>query len=125
MARLIAEPMSARSDSSSSSRTSAALVGRSASAASPKPQATATRCWCGTSARPPRPLYDNYLRYDVFADFEPIGRVTDVPMTIVGKKDLSPKDIGELIAWVKAKQVDGELPMPASARQRTCAACCS
>ena len=50
-------------------------------------------------------LYDN-LRYDVFADFEPIGRITDVPMTIVGKKDLSPKDIGELIAWVKAKQVD-------------------
>jgi len=42
----------------------------------------------------------------VFADFEPIGRITDVPMTIVGKKDLSPKDIGELIAWVKAKQVD-------------------
>jgi tripartite-type tricarboxylate transporter receptor subunit TctC len=50
-------------------------------------------------------LYDN-LRYDVFNDFEPIGRITDVPMTIVGKKDLSPKDIGELIAWVKAKQVD-------------------
>jgi putative tricarboxylic transport membrane protein len=50
-------------------------------------------------------LYDN-LRYDVFGDFEPIGRITDVPMTIVGKKDLSPKDIGELIAWVKAKQVD-------------------
>jgi tripartite-type tricarboxylate transporter receptor subunit TctC len=50
-------------------------------------------------------LYDN-LRYDVFADFEPIGRITDVPMTIVGKKDLSPKDIGELIAWVKQKQLD-------------------
>ena len=50
-------------------------------------------------------LYDN-LRYDVFGDFEPIGRITDVPMTIVGKKDLAAKDIGELIAWVKAKQVD-------------------
>src|SRR5262245_56614827 len=42
-------------------------------------------------------LYDN-LRYDVFGDFEPIGRITDVPMTIVGKKDLGAKDIGELIA---------------------------
>jgi len=50
-------------------------------------------------------LYDN-LRYDVFGDFEPIGRITDVPMTIVGKKDLAAKDIGELIAWVKQKQVD-------------------
>ena len=42
----------------------------------------------------------------MFDDFEPIGRITDVPMTIVGKTDLAAKDIGELIAWVKAKQVD-------------------
>jgi tripartite-type tricarboxylate transporter receptor subunit TctC len=48
-------------------------------------------------------LYDN-LRYDVFKDFEPIGRITDVPMTIVGKKDLAAKDIGELIAWLRQKQ---------------------
>ena len=48
-------------------------------------------------------LYDN-LRYDVFNDFDPIGRITDVPMTIVGKKDLAAKDIGELIAWLKEKQ---------------------
>ena len=32
-------------------------------------------------------LYDN-LRYDVLNDFDSIGRITDVPMTIVGKKDL-------------------------------------
>ena len=50
-------------------------------------------------------LYDN-LRYDVFKDFDPIGRITDVPMTIVGKKDLAAKSIAELIAWVKQKQVD-------------------
>ena len=48
-------------------------------------------------------LYDN-LRYDVFNDFDPIGRITDVPMTIVGKKGLAAKDIGELIAWLKEKQ---------------------
>jgi tripartite-type tricarboxylate transporter receptor subunit TctC len=47
-------------------------------------------------------LYDN-LRYDVFADFDPIGRITDVPMTIVAKKALAAKDIGELIAWLKEK----------------------
>ena len=50
-------------------------------------------------------LYDN-LRYDVLNDFDSIGRITDVPMTIVGKKDLAAKDIGELIAWVKQKQLD-------------------
>jgi tripartite-type tricarboxylate transporter receptor subunit TctC len=50
-------------------------------------------------------LYDN-LRYDVLNDFDSIGRITDVPMTIVGKKDLAAKDIGELIAWMKAKQTD-------------------
>jgi tripartite-type tricarboxylate transporter receptor subunit TctC len=50
-------------------------------------------------------LYDN-LRYDVLNDFDSIGRITDVPMTIVGKKDLGAKDIGELIAWVKQKQLD-------------------
>ena len=37
-------------------------------------------------------LYDN-LRYDVFNDFDPIGRITDVPMTIVGKKSLAAKDV--------------------------------
>jgi tripartite-type tricarboxylate transporter receptor subunit TctC len=50
-------------------------------------------------------LYDN-LRYDVFKDFDPIGRITDVPMTIVGKKDLAAGNIGELVAWLKQKQAD-------------------
>ena len=48
-------------------------------------------------------LYDN-LRYDVFNDFDPIGRITDVPMTIVGKTSLAAKDIGELMAWLRQKQ---------------------
>ena len=40
----------------------------------------------------------------MFNDFDPIGRVTDVPMTIVGKTSLAAKDIGELIAWLRQKQ---------------------
>jgi len=48
-------------------------------------------------------LYDN-LRYNVIDDFDSIGRITDVPMTIVGKANLEPKTATDLIAWVKQKQ---------------------
>jgi tripartite-type tricarboxylate transporter receptor subunit TctC len=50
-------------------------------------------------------LYDN-LKYNVLDDFDGIGRITDVPMTIVGKAGLEAKSIGDLLAWVKAKQKD-------------------
>jgi len=50
-------------------------------------------------------LYDN-LRYNAIDDFDSIGRITDVPMTIVGKANLEPKDIAELLIWVKQKQKD-------------------
>lgn len=46
-------------------------------------------------------LYDT-LKYDVVKDFEHIGRITDVPMTIVSKQALPMNSIGELIAWMKA-----------------------
>jgi tripartite-type tricarboxylate transporter receptor subunit TctC len=48
-------------------------------------------------------LYDN-LRYDVINDFDSVGRITDVPMTIVGRATLEPKTVAELIAWIKQKQ---------------------
>lgn len=48
-------------------------------------------------------LYDN-LKYDPVADFDHIGRITDVPMTIVSKAALPPKTIDELIAWMKANK---------------------
>jgi tripartite-type tricarboxylate transporter receptor subunit TctC len=48
-------------------------------------------------------LYDN-LRYNVIDDFDSIGRIADVPMTIVGKATLEPKNAAELIAWVKQKK---------------------
>ncbi len=48
-------------------------------------------------------LYRN-LRYDPQKDLEPIGLVTDVPMTFIGKKDFPPKDMKELITYVKANK---------------------
>jgi tripartite-type tricarboxylate transporter receptor subunit TctC len=48
-------------------------------------------------------LYEN-LRYNVINDFDSIGRIADVPMTIVGKANLEPKNAAELIAWVKQKK---------------------
>jgi tripartite-type tricarboxylate transporter receptor subunit TctC len=48
-------------------------------------------------------LYRN-LRYDPVKELAPIGLVTNVPMTIIGKKDFPPKDMKELIAYVKANK---------------------
>lgn len=45
-------------------------------------------------------LYDN-LKYDPLADFDHIGRITDVPMTVVSKTALPAKNIGDLIKWIK------------------------
>lgn len=44
------------------------------------------------------------LPYDTINDFESIGLVTDVPMTIVAKKDLPPKDFKELITYVQQQK---------------------
>lgn len=44
------------------------------------------------------------LPYSPIKDFEPIGLVTDVPMTIVAKKDLPPKDIKELLEYLKTNK---------------------
>ncbi|MBI5445611.1 MAG: tripartite tricarboxylate transporter substrate binding protein BugD [Deltaproteobacteria bacterium] len=41
------------------------------------------------------------LPYDPVNDFETIGLVTDVPMTLVARKDLPAKDLRELIEYVK------------------------
>jgi tripartite-type tricarboxylate transporter receptor subunit TctC len=48
-------------------------------------------------------LYEN-LRYDVVNDFDHIGRITDVPMTLVSKKTLSPNNIKELLDWMRAQK---------------------
>jgi len=42
------------------------------------------------------------LPFDVMKDFEPISLVADCPVSFVGKASLPPKDMKELIAWLKA-----------------------
>jgi len=48
-------------------------------------------------------LYRN-LRYDPVKDLDPVGLVTDVPMTFIARKDFPPKDMKELITYVKANK---------------------
>jgi tripartite-type tricarboxylate transporter receptor subunit TctC len=42
------------------------------------------------------------LPYDPAADFEPIGLVTEVPMTIIGSPNFEPNTMEELLAYVEA-----------------------
>jgi tripartite-type tricarboxylate transporter receptor subunit TctC len=46
-------------------------------------------------------LYAN-LPYDPLVDFRTIGLVTEVPMTIIARKDLEPNTLQELVDYVKA-----------------------
>jgi tripartite-type tricarboxylate transporter receptor subunit TctC len=48
-------------------------------------------------------LYRN-LRYDPIRDLDPIGMVTDVPMTIIARADFPPKDVKELAAYIRANK---------------------
>jgi tripartite-type tricarboxylate transporter receptor subunit TctC len=57
------------------------------------------------------------LPFDPIADFEPIGLINEVPMTMVAKKDFPAKDLKELISYVKVNKDKG--------RHRTFAACSS
>lgn len=41
------------------------------------------------------------LAYKTLEDFDYVGLVTEVPMVIVGRKDLPPGDFGGLVSWVK------------------------
>ena len=44
------------------------------------------------------------LKYDVNKDLEPVSLVTEVPMTMIGKLAFPPKDLKELVAYVKANK---------------------
>lgn len=48
-------------------------------------------------------LYDN-LKYNVVNDFDSVGRITDVPMTLVAKASLAPNSVKEMLDWIKANQ---------------------
>jgi tripartite-type tricarboxylate transporter receptor subunit TctC len=42
------------------------------------------------------------LGFDPLTDFEHLGQVADVPMVMVANKDLPPKNLNELVAYIKA-----------------------
>ncbi|NBR28143.1 MAG: tripartite tricarboxylate transporter substrate binding protein BugD [Betaproteobacteria bacterium] len=44
------------------------------------------------------------LQYDTMNDFEFIGQVADVPMTMLGKKTLQPNSLKELLPFIKANK---------------------
>jgi tripartite-type tricarboxylate transporter receptor subunit TctC len=44
------------------------------------------------------------LPYDTLNDFEYIGQVADVPMTLIGKKGLQANNLKELVAYIKANK---------------------
>jgi tripartite-type tricarboxylate transporter receptor subunit TctC len=44
------------------------------------------------------------LPYDTLKDFEPIGLVAELPMTLVGKKDFAPNNFKELLTYLKANK---------------------
>jgi len=48
------------------------------------------------------PFLYRRLPYDTINDFEPIGRVADVPMTLVAKKTLPPNNLNDFIDYAKA-----------------------
>ena len=43
------------------------------------------------------------LPFDPLADFVAVGRVADVPMTLVARPNLPPKDAKELLGWIRAQ----------------------
>jgi tripartite-type tricarboxylate transporter receptor subunit TctC len=49
-------------------------------------------------------LYRTNLRFNPLTDFEYIGLVNDVPMTIIAKQSLPPNNLQELIAYIKANK---------------------
>ena len=44
------------------------------------------------------------LAYKPLEDFEPIGLINEVPMTLVARRNFPPKDLKELISYVKANK---------------------
>ena len=47
-------------------------------------------------------LYDN-LQHNPLTDFDHLGRIADVPMTLVSKTGVAAKDVKELIDWIRSQ----------------------
>src|SRR5205085_7948992 len=50
------------------------------------------------------PALYRQLRFNPLSDFDYVGLVNDVPMTLLGKQTLQPKDFRELLPYIKANQ---------------------
>jgi len=50
------------------------------------------------------PALYRQLRYNPLTDFEYIGLINDVPMTLIGRQNLPPKDFKELLGYVKSNK---------------------
>ena len=48
------------------------------------------------------PALYNSIKYDVVNDFDHLGRITDVPMTLVSKPALAANNLTELLAWIRS-----------------------
>jgi tripartite-type tricarboxylate transporter receptor subunit TctC len=48
-------------------------------------------------------LYEG-LKYDAVNDFDHLGRITDVPMTLVSKTAVSARNVTELLEWIRAEK---------------------
>jgi tripartite-type tricarboxylate transporter receptor subunit TctC len=57
-----------------------------------------------TSAQATNTLLYRKLKFDAATDFAPIGVATDVPMTVVGRKDLPPKSAVELLDYIRTNK---------------------
>jgi len=51
------------------------------------------------------PAFYDKLGYDPLVDFEYVGQIVDVPMVLLGRKDLPPKNAKELVEYIKANQL--------------------
>jgi len=49
-------------------------------------------------------LYRQQLRFNPLADFEYIGLINDVPMTLIARSNFPPKDFKELLPYLKANK---------------------
>jgi tripartite-type tricarboxylate transporter receptor subunit TctC len=57
------------------------------------------------------------LPFNPLTDFEYVTQVVDVPMTLLGRKDLPPKDLPELIGYLKANAAKVNLAHASSCRR--------
>jgi tripartite-type tricarboxylate transporter receptor subunit TctC len=65
------------------------------------PDGYTTAVWHVGQASAPA-LYDG-LKYDVVNDFDHLGRITDVPMTLVSKTPFPANNVTELLAWIRSQ----------------------